>query len=439
MIFYLKYILRQILEIRAGGLSLLLKKLQRPTRFIYDRLVIKVLYPIPFLPVILMIRVIQPIIVFRLCRLHSLKLGHLTVNTEIHLCEKSADLHISRCRYVDFYFYAHRIICNMQLAKMWEREILILPRWFMEPLFNANRLIPGGSIHEVDVRSQSGRDEHGLLNKSKTHIAFTPEEEKFGVTTLNNMGITHNDKFVCVIFRDHAYFDDLLGLGKDARDGYRNSDIKNFFEAAEELSLRGYYVLRMGKRVEQPFISNNKRIIDYASSPYRSDFMDIYLGAKCTFAVSTGTGWDGIPQIFRRPICYVNLSPLGYSPTSRVGDLFIPKHHFSITLKRELSLREIFECGADKFAHSGLYAANGIVLVENTPEELRDVVIEMDEKIRRVWSDLSGDDLRLQNQFRIIFREGIETSGISHLHGEFMATISAVFLRKNEWWLKRST
>jgi putative glycosyltransferase (TIGR04372 family) len=436
MLAIFKYISRQAKEINTGGMPALLKKLRRPSSFIYNQFIVKFLFAIPALPILLIVRLIRPFFLIRFCRLHSLKIGHLSVNTEIYLCEKDSGLHVPRQRYIDLYFYAHTVISNTQLAAMWSRVIPIWPKWIMEPLFNANRLVPGCCIHEFDLRVQSGRDEKGLLDKFEPHLAFTPAEEAFGISSLNAMGITAKDKFVCVVFRDHAYFDDLLGPGKDARDGYRNSNIQSFSEAAEELVRRGYFVLRMGKLVEHAFTSAKDRIIDYANSPYRSDFMDIYLGAKCAFAVSTGTGWDGIPQVFRRPICYVNFSPLGYFPTSRAGDLFIPKHHFSTISQRKLSLREIFEYGGGRLAHVDSYKANDIALSECSPKELLEIVVEMDERIRHVWHKLPCTDDSLQEKFKAIFKTGISEASISHLHGEIRATIGMDFLRQNQWWLE---
>ena len=58
----------------------------------------------------------------------------------------------------------------------------------------------------------------------------------------------------------------------------------------------------MGAIVEKPFKSKNPKIIDYANSNLRSDFMDIYLGAKCTFCISTGSGFQCLPVLFRKPI-----------------------------------------------------------------------------------------------------------------------------------------
>jgi putative glycosyltransferase (TIGR04372 family) len=436
MSFDKKYILKQIHEVRTGGYSVLIKKLKRPVAFVYHRFVIRVLCAVPFFPAIIILRLVRPFLLIRLCRLHSLKIGHFSANTEMYLCKKHYESHCMRTRSVDIHFHANAIVCNSQLEIMWSRLIQIWPRWIMEPLFNANRLLPGGDQHELDVRSFSGRDENSWFDNSEPHLTFTPDEEALGLRSLENMGISAKDKFVCVIFRDHAYFDNLLGPGKDLRDGYRNASIQRFMRAAEELIQRGYFVLRMGKVVNDPFVSSSKNIIDYANSSYKSDFMDIYLGAKCTFAVSTGTGWDGVPQIFRRPICFVNFSPLGYFQTSHVQDLFIPKHHFSNDLQRELSLHEIFDCGAANFLHSSSYADINITLLENTSKELCDIVVEMDERIQNKSHEISVAGDELQNKFKTLFQEGIRACGISQVHNNVRANIGAEFLRQNGWWLE---
>jgi putative glycosyltransferase (TIGR04372 family) len=428
------YIAKQINDIRIGGLPTLAKKFKRPTLYVYDRLFIKGVYLLPFLPIIIIIRIVRPFILFRICRLHSLKMGHFSANTEIYLCEKDHGLYSTTQPHIDIFFHAHSVICNSQLNKMWARVLTIWPRWIMEPLFNANRLIPGGDRNEIDLRTRSGRDEKNLLNRSAPHIAFTESEEVVGAKVLNQMGLSDGDKFVCVIFRDHAYFDHLLGEGRDARDRYRNSNIVNFLDAAEELVRRGYVVLRMGKKVEKPFVTNNARIIDYANGRYRSDFMDIYLGAKCSFAISTGTGWDGIPLIFRRPVCFVNFSPIGYMQSFNSYDRFLPKHHFCSVTKAELSLRQIFDRGVAFALTSEMYIDLQIELFEVTPEELTDIVIEMDEMLNRDSPDKSGDNY-LQQKFLVRFREGILNGGSNHLHGDIRAKIGNTFLKKNSWWV----
>ncbi len=43
---------------------------------------------------------------------------------------------------------------------------------------------------------------------------------------------------------------------------------------------------------------------------FRTDFMDIYLSAKCKFFITSGVGLMAIPMIFRRPLLCVNYIPL---------------------------------------------------------------------------------------------------------------------------------
>ena len=71
-------------------------------------------------------------------------------------------------------------------------------------------------------------------------------------------------------------------------------------------------LLEWGKNTEKKFISKNKMVIDYSNSKFRSDFMDIYLGAHCEFCITTATGIDTIPLIFKKPIAAI-VVPLGYT------------------------------------------------------------------------------------------------------------------------------
>ena len=62
---------------------------------------------------------------------------------------------------------------------------------------------------------------------------------------------------------------------------YRNFSVESLKLAAEFFADKGYFVLRMGKVVEEKLHSNNKKIIDYANTNLRSDFADMYLLANC--------------------------------------------------------------------------------------------------------------------------------------------------------------
>ena len=121
--------------------------------------------------------------------------------------------------------------------------------------------------------------------------------------------------------------------GNIAHNKFRDFKIKNFKEAAEALANRGYYVFRMGAKVNEKLKSNNKKIIDYANSNLRSEFMDIFLGAKCNFCISTGHGFDMLPYVFNKPIGIMSV-PVGDLRSHSKRFLLLTKKHYSLNKKK---------------------------------------------------------------------------------------------------------
>jgi hypothetical protein len=239
--------------------------------------------------------------------------------------------------------------------------------------------------------------------------------------------------FVCLIVRDSAYLaKHKPGFSWDYHN-YRDSPIQDYALAAEELANRGYYVFRMGAKVHEPLKSHHPRIIDYATNGMRSEFMDIYLGAKCAFCISTSTGYDALPLVFRRPIAFVNSLPLGYIFTFSAKFICLTQHHFEEGTGREWTLPEILSNGLGYALTSTEYVKRGVRLVKNSPEEIREVAIEMDERLKGTWQLLADDEM-LQTRFWKAFPVSEPHHG-KLLHGEIRGRYGAMFLRNNRWWL----
>jgi putative glycosyltransferase (TIGR04372 family) len=296
----------------------------------------------------------------------------------------------------------------------------------------ANKIIPGGKSHNIIHNTCEDRDVHNLLDVFPTHLKFTEDEEKLGKNTIIAMGIPINAKYICLNVRDSAY---LAGSQWDYH-SYRDSDIKNYILASETLAERGFYVIRMGAKVHSAIESKNPRIIDYANNGMRNDFMDIYLGAKCFFCITSGSGWDALPENFRRPVVFVNFVPIAGIHTYRDVLLTISKKHFLKSIQQEMTLQEIFATGACSFSRTHEYESNGIELIENTPEEIRDVVIEMADRLEGNFSQ-DSKDVELQHRFWELFSKGIEMKNSTKvLHGEIRGRFGSSFLRHNQDWLK---
>ena len=381
------------------------------------------------IPAVLIIRLIKPWLLVRMCKLNSSRIGHFASNTELYLCERDAGINVPNQCHIDI-FYKRGLICNQQLATMWSRVLRVWPGWIWGFIHRLNRVIPGAKLYEID--STEGRDIHNLLDRFPAHLQFTAKEEARGEAGLRLMGLPAGSKFVCLNVRDSAY---LAGPAWSYH-SYRDSDIQNYVLAAEVLAERGYFVIRMGAKVHESIKSAHPKVIDYATNGMRSDFMDIYLGAKCVFCISTGTGWDCIPEILRRPIVYVNFGPVVALPSYVKWTISIVRHHFSLMENRKLSLSEIFTHGIGFCGRTSDYETKGVTLIENTPEEIRDVAIEMADRLTGTWQTLPGDEM-LQQRINEIFltRAVVSINGKSH-HGEIRSRFGAVFLRNNPEWLQ---
>jgi putative glycosyltransferase (TIGR04372 family) len=415
-----------MIEIRQGGRPVAARKLKQALRIL----------PLCALavPAVIVIRLIRPWLLVRLGGLFSSRIGHFAANTELYLCERDAGINVPQQRHIDL-FYMSKPICNNQLATIWKRVLSVWPAWILAPISRMNRMIPGWESHDIGNNTQHDRDVHNFLDRFPPHLEFTAEEEAKGEAGLRMMGIPTGSSFVCLIVRDNAYLDAHQPHDWSYHN-YRDNDIQNYVLAAEELANRGYFVIRMGAKVREAMKTGHPKVIDYATNGMRSDFMDIYLGAKCEFCISTGTGWDAIPEMCRRPIVYVNFVPFGYLHTSRNEFISLPKHHVLEKEGRKLTLHEIFTHGVGFCLHTSDFESKGIQLIENTPEEIRDVVIEMAERLKGTWQ-AQEDDEELQRRFWEIFpTDAVDAYQGLPLHGEIRARFGAAFLRKNRDWLR---
>lgn len=400
----IRFLHRQTKEIRKGGLPVLLRKARE-------------LLPVMALamPLVLFIRALRPFVLIRLGPLSSSRIGHFLINTELYLCKR--DVGMDRRRTFDI-FYHTGPVCNQQLKKMWDRTLHVsrfawLVDWY-------NRHLPGYEDHVIPI--QEDRDIHGLLARTRVHLSFTAEEECRGQEELRELGIPDSTPFVCFHARDSAYLDAVLPNRDWRYHDHRDSNIKNFIPAAEELAHRGYFVVRTGAVVKEPLQTTNPMVIDYATKG-RTEFLDIFLGAKCHFPLGDGCGLFAIPMVFRRPVAITNMVPLEYAPTWLSNGLFIPKKLWLREERRFLTFGEVFNSGAGRFVRSEQYEQRGVEVVENTPEEIIALTVEMDERLKGTWQTTEEDE-ELQRRFWSLFKP-------SELHGVFVSHIGAEFLRQN--------
>lgn len=408
------FVKSQLVEIHQGGRRTLFRKLR------------SFLGRIHLIPLVLLVRSLRPLVVIRFGCLINNRIGHLAGNTEFYLCKH--ELSNDGRKTIDFFCYAPDT-ANKQLMKMWSQTLKISP--LIYPLWNLNRLLPGGKRHDIDL-SFGNQFEYfrDLLAQTKAHVAFTSEEENFGYSALGEMGISKDTPFICFHARDSVYLNSQFP-GRDWKyHDYRDANIENFLPAAEEMTKRGYFAIRMGAVVNQPLSISNPKVIDY-SIKHRTDFLDIFLTAKCKFFIGTNAGIADVADIFRKPIVRTNVTQF-FAEIALCGkkDLFIPKKLWLKEKGRFMTFREMVSSPVWESYYSEQFEQAGLEVIENTPEEILDIVIEMDERLEGKWENTSEDE-RLQSRFWSILAEA------GKLKRPPVSRIGARFLRQNQELLDR--
>ena len=375
----------QLNQIQQGGIPILFNKI-----VLISLIVIAV-------PLVICVRILRPFILVRFRSLNSPRLGHYAANTELYLCEKDFGLHKGKT--IDI-FGTLPAICNKFLHEKWKEYIHISPMG--RALDIANRSLPLRNIHIIPISSD--KDPHGLIKRTEPHIIFNESENNLGESALRGLGIPPNNPFVCFFTRDDTYLSSTYPHWGDwSRHDYRDSEVNDCVQACEYLTNLGYFVIRMGAVVKGFLNTTNPMIIDYANVA-RSDFLDIYLPSKCSFFFGSCAGLNAIPRLFRKPVGYINFVPLDYehffscSPNS----LLIPKKLWLQKDERLMTFREIIETGANEFKTTSDYQKHGIKLIDNSPQEIQDLVIEMHKRTTKGWV-FSQTEETLQNQFRSLF------------------------------------
>ena len=332
------------------------------------------------------------------------RIGHFTTPMALRFFELSNGNDSLRTRGINIYAVRSVKSANVQLEKMWKRTVPLISGnlgWLIVNLFER---IPK---NQVCVET-TDCDRNGLLIQYPPCLTFKPDEIELGTNFLNKLGLESGQKFVCLLIRDSSYLAQSWNFfgysqGHDwSHHDYRNSDISTYVDAAEALADMGYMVFRMGAIVEKPLNSKHPRVIDYATNGMRTEFLDIYLGAHCTFCVSTGSGWDSIPQIFRRPSLYVNLLPV-FSHECVVRDLLIyPKILQDRLTKNDLGLDEIMKRDIERKHETHYYDSAGVECREMNSRELVQAVTEMAARVEGNLAE-TPEQKQMQAKLRHIF------------------------------------
>ena len=171
-------------------------------------------------------------------------------------------------------------------------KLLVLPLGLCLPMDN--------SCPFLDLASNITQNNLKDLNLKSNLFDSTDNILEEGHDILNKINITRDDWFVTLHMREPTYRGETY---KNNNSNWRNVRIEDYIESIENITSKGGYVFRMGDN-QSSRLPKIKGLIDYAHSEIKSDYMDVFLGAKSKFCIATSSGFYHIPMLFGKPVIF---------------------------------------------------------------------------------------------------------------------------------------
>lgn len=349
----------------------------------------------------------------KILKLNVKRIGHLVLDTfyALNINENYKFLILTKKKKVANK-YLKKILKNSRLNII---ENNFLYYFFLPLSYNFFSTFDASVSSEI-INGQAGYIK--VLSKQNVNLNYIniPTQDLFnGFEILKNLGITKNEWFVCILFRDSNYSG---GYSSDYDQQYRNTNLNSFSGAIDFINSKGGKCILMGdsSSANPP---KSLDIIDYSHSEYKSDFMDIFLCANCKFFLGTYSGLSLVSALSNIPIAVTDVVPLSHILIWSEKDISIPKLY-----KRNdkyIKFDEIFNSNLSNFRFNSKFEENNIKLIDNSIDEILNLCIEM---FNKVEGNLKSVTL-LQNEFK-------KKINPNHYTYEGKSQISKYFINKHK-------
>jgi len=298
-----------------------------------------------------------------------------------------------------FYYGYRGTISNKRMLDLFEEYILPIKEtnidfWKYILLYYFDKINTTTYFSYIEKREGTP-----YTNIGNALIEFSKNIKKEAEEKFENLQI--KDPFVCIHARDKG----CTKLYLNKTESYvREYDIYSLKKSCEEMIKLGIQPVRMGKFEERTLDING--VVDYAGL-YHDDLLDFYLSSKCKFMIGTNSGMSQCPPFFGRPLLRVNAfgDNLCYEMIAVTDyDMYIPKKLWFNKENRYLNLKECLDMHEYCMLQALNYRVNGIVVVDNTEEEIWEAVKEMNSKIDGTWI-VSEDEIECYKKYNEVIKK----------------------------------
>ncbi len=370
---------------------------------------------------IFIFKILNKIFNFKFFHLYTQRIGHLTTDLDSALFNvpKNTILIIGHGNFV----------ANKFIYKFLKKQKKIFMSNFFLKIISC--IIAANPNSNLILKHNEATRNFSLHLKFKSKIKFPVYSNEKKKNILSKYNIKKN--FVGLFFRNNLYFEKHKIWDPNFHD-FRNFNFRDYGLVIEYLINKNNSIIKLGETFESEnlgkFRNNIITSLDYSSN----DEIDYFLHAHSRYNVCSQSGASGISEILRKKTVYINMIPFGWWKLSNCapGSIIMPKKIFDLRKKKFLTFKEIlfYEGEGISSIHTKVdpYKKNHLKYIDNSPEEILDAVIQMEEKIE-------GKNQEQRKKLNDIFWKSITTNDnydrIYYLKNSLELTISTNFLKNN--------
>ncbi len=312
------------------------------------------------------------------------------------------------------------VVANECLLRCWQRYVWVVRSpWLCRLLgrfqeLSALRHSVYPYVYAMDATARYPAVQAAYADRPPL-LRLTRAQRARGEARLRALGVPAGAWYVGVHCRESGY------TPHEPAHDFRNAAVENYFPAMAAVVERGGFCIRLGDPTMKP-LPPLPGVIDYAHSPLRSDWMDVFLCAGCKFFLGSASGLGQVAGVFGVPCATANQAPLSVVYNTGPHDLNIPKLFWSASACRYLTFAELLAGPLGNARYARVFAEAAVTVVENSPADIRDLALEMLEQVNGTPVRTATDE-RLQDALRRLFRPGHYSYGAA-------GRVGRSFLRK---------
>lgn len=357
---------------------------------------------------------------------HPDRIGHLCVEPDCFIKEGVLGL---RPQYRGVVLMPKRMQANQALLAHWSKHLSVITSEFfyhvLRPflLFARNRYETHQYAVAIDGTAQCARIYAEWADRPPILMMSERDRER-GFACLEKMGAPRDAWFVCVHSREGGY-----SPSDEHLHSYRNSDIETYSLAMRAITERGGWCVRVGEKTSKR-LPHHDRVIDYAHSPFKSDWMDVFLCANCHFFLGNSSGLYLLSSVFGKRSALANLMPMSGAMPVGFNDIGIPKLLRNRKTGQLLGYDELLKSEIANFRFTSQYEAHDVLVEDNSPEDIRELAVEMLQSVDGTIAYEKDDELN-QGRFQALMRPGHYSYGAaSRIGRDFLKKYSHLLQEK---------